>query len=690
MKKALLLAFFAMTALFGQSSPADRGWTVIPLPAGKSWSGGTKGFCFISEGADPTIDYWEAGQVTTLVKQSQLDGAKFNSTSGIYPDIEKEYRKTICDPKDPLFLAYTESGGNVFATLFQGTKPVLSSFQPIKVRPIGQIAELDKFFVGGYLVECSVGRCFMLAYMSDKQDWGDVRMHVLELKQPFSPTSLTLLRDAKETISQFGSGGSSCTSSTGHWEIMAKSSKELKANLVHFNRAGKMTIVKDVNTNVGAIPLGCDASGVVMPYFENGVLKIGRFNEGQYPSLETSLMVGSSFAGYKLIKVISLQVMDNGDIFFISETDRGNVVWRLAPKSATPEVVKVFDEKPFGKPMRLVQGGNNSLVVYQELGMVPTPFLLTKEPVVTNFKAEPTTVEPGQPVKLSWDLVGQAKSLTLTPGIIAYTGAGHYEVTVYPAVTMPYTVSASWVGGPPITKTVTVTVLPVRPAFSSASVVNSASGTELSPGSLASIYGKGLSAQTVIADLPLSLKLGGTQVQIEGVACPLLFVSEGQVNFIIPKEIQPGKRKMVVIRDYIFSNEVEIMVVDIAPALFNISREQGLFIDAVSYQLAGTKDNPLRKGGIYIVYANGLTSTACNLKTGEPAPTDRLCSADGEISMKVGNLPAEVLFAGMAPGMLVYQINFRVLEVPGQVSNVVLTVNGKNSQPSPAFFEEEK
>ena len=693
MKRAfltLLLAFFAMTTLFGQSSPSDRGWTVITLPSGKSLAGdGAGGVCYITEEADPTISRWQAGQVETLVKQSQLDGSKFNSSFGVSRTKELEYWKILCFPRDPpLFLAYYFWVSQYeFPVLFKGTQPILVPNQSIKVQPIGQLSQLDKLFFGGILVDRSAGRDYMVAWIADSVYWEDIWWRSLELKQSFSQT-FTLLMDSKETDSQFRAYGWSCTSSIGYWQVLAKSLQENSANLVYYNRTGKLTIAKKTDQWVSSI--GCDASGVVIPYFENGVLKISRFNEGQYPSLETSLMVGSSFAGYRLTKIVSLKVSDDGNIFFISETDKGNVFWRLAPKSATPEVVKAPGEAPFGTPLNIVLSGP-TVFVHQQNGLITSNFLLTKEPVITNFKAEPATVEPGQPVKLSWDLAGQAKSLTLTPGIIAYTGAGHYEVTVYPAVTMPYTVKAEWVGGPPVTKTITVTVLPIRPAFSSASVVNSASGTtELSPGSLASIYGKGLSAQTTTAGLPLSLKLGGTQVQIEGVACPLLFVSEGQVNFIIPREIQPGKRKIVVIRDYIFSNEVEIVIADIAPSLFSISKEQGLFIDAVSYQLAGTKDNPLRKGGIYIVYANGLTSSVCNLKTGEPAPTDRLCSADGEISMKVGDLPIEVLFAGLAPGMLVYQINFRVLEVPGQVSNVVLVVDGKSSQPSPAFFGEEK
>ena len=690
---ALLLVVFAVTALFGQSSPSDRGYTVITLPSGKSLAGdGAGGVCYITEEADPSINRWQSGQVEILVRQSQLDGSKFWSSFGVYPKKELEYGKILCFPRDPpLFLAYYFWVSQYeFPVLFRGTQPILVPNQSIKVQPVGQLDQLNKLFFGGITIDRSAGRDYMVAWIADSVYWEDIWLRVLELRQPLSQI-FTLLRDSKDNQSQFSTSASSCTSGTGYWQLVAKSDQEPNdSSLIYYNRVGKMTVVKKLDTNLNVTPINCDASGVVLPYFENGVLKISRFNEGQYPSLETPLMVGSSFAGYRLTKIVSLKVSDDGSIFFISETDKGNVFWRLAPKSTTPEVIKAPGEAPFGTPLNIVLSGS-AVIVHQQNGLITSNFLLTKEPMITNFKAEPATVEPGQPVKLSWDLIGQAKSLTLTPGIIAYTGAGHYEVTVYPAVTMPYTVKAEWVGGSPISKTVTVTVLPSRPAFSSASVVNSASGTtELSPGSLASIYGKGLSAQTTTAGLPLSLKLGGTQVQIEGVACPLLFVSEGQVNFIIPREIQPGKRKIVVIRDYIFSNEVEIVIADIAPSLFSISKEQGLFIDAVSYQLAGTKDNPLRKGGIYIVYANGLTSSVCNLKTGEPAPTDRLCSADGEISMKVGDLPIEVLFAGLAPGMLVYQINFRMLEVPGQVSNVVLVVDGKSSQPSPAFFEEEK
>ena len=265
------------------------------------------------------------------------------------------------------------------------------------------------------------------------------------------------------------------------------------------------------------------------------------------------------------------------------------------------------------------------------------------------------------------------------------------KVVVYPKVTTTYTLRVEWVGGPTIAKSVTITVLPLKPSFKTEGVVNSASfGPELSPGVLATIFGKGLATQTTQTGMtPLPITLGGVQVQIDGLACPLLFVSEGQINFQIPSTIQPGMRKIRVIRDNIFSDEVAVLISDFAPALFAVSRDQGMYFDS-SYQLAGSRDNPLQKGETYFAYATGLAST-CGIPAGQPAPLDQLCYAVPEVFVRFGGQPAEVLFAGLAPGLLVYQINFRVpmnSEEPGQLelTNVILTVNGRESAPSPVYF----
>jgi hypothetical protein len=96
--------------------------------------------------------------------------------------------------------------------------------------------------------------------------------------------------------------------------------------------------------------------------------------------------------------------------------------------------------------------------------------------------------------------------------------------------------------------TVNITVTPAS-GQTTASIVATASGTTLSgggdaaaiaPGSIVSIAGSNLSAQTASADPnpnTLPTKLGGTQVYFNGIPAPLQFVSPTQINAQVPWEL---------------------------------------------------------------------------------------------------------------------------------------------------------
>ncbi|MDQ6708618.1 MAG: hypothetical protein M3Z85_21880 [Acidobacteriota bacterium] len=81
---------------------------------------------------------------------------------------------------------------------------------------------------------------------------------------------------------------------------------------------------------------------------------------------------------------------------------------------------------------------------------------------------------------------------------------------------------------------------------------------------------------------------------------------------------------------------------------------------------ATTYQSPAVPGEIVHIYAVGLGATDCAVETGKPAPVDRLCRitrrAEWKWTTALGvSVPAEILFAGLAPGMIgLYQIDVRV------------------------------
>ena len=93
-----------------------------------------------------------------------------------------------------------------------------------------------------------------------------------------------------------------------------------------------------------------------------------------------------------------------------------------------------------------------------------------------------------------------------------------------------------------------------------------------------------------------------------------------------------------------------------------------------------TSASPVRPGELVHFYLVGLGPTDCALETGQPAPLDRLCrltpSAEFRWIVEAGvTIPADVLFAGLAPGLVgIYQMDVRTPATRNSSGWVELTV----------------
>ena len=226
-------------------------------------------------------------------------------------------------------------------------------------------------------------------------------------------------------------------------------------------------------------------------------------------------------------------------------------------------------------------------------------------------------------------------------------------------------------------------------------VVNGASFLPgpVAAGEIVSIFGTDMGSTTGVgASLtPSGLVdnfVADTQVLFDGVPAPLVFVRNDQINAIVPYAVA-GKTTTAVVVEFVGvqSNVLEVPVAASAPGIFTASsagRGQGAILNEDGS--ANSSTNPARIGSIIVIYATGEGQTIPGGIDGklaeEPFPQPEL-----PVSVTIGGLPAEILYAGAAPGFAgLLQVNARI---PSQIQQAVnshgdvpitLTVGDASSQ----------
>ncbi len=200
-----------------------------------------------------------------------------------------------------------------------------------------------------------------------------------------------------------------------------------------------------------------------------------------------------------------------------------------------------------------------------------------------------------------------------------------------------------------------------RPAVNRSGVVNAASyRAPLAPGMLISIFGANLARTAASASaFPLPVEMLGTSVLIGGRPAPLLYVSPAQINAQVPF-VPLGEADLVVNSENGPGAAERVPVEAAAPGIFAV------------------RPGMVRRGETVSVYATGLGALAAPLAAGVPAPA---LPAAAAVTATVGGAPAEISYAGTAPGFAgLYQVNVRIpaAAVLG-ASTLALQVVGRSS-----------
>ncbi len=227
--------------------------------------------------------------------------------------------------------------------------------------------------------------------------------------------------------------------------------------------------------------------------------------------------------------------------------------------------------------------------------------------------------------------------------------------------------------------------------LSSLSVVNAASMQPgpVAPGEIVSLFGASIGPKTGVgasfdADGSLETSRGDSRVLFDGEPAPLFWVQDSQINAQVPYTVAGKKQAEVEIIFKGYSRgKTTVEVAEAAPGLFAVANDPGRGVIIHQDGSLNSPLNPAERYSIVTLYATGEGRTDPGGVAGKPAaapyPKPVL-----DVGITIGGFPAELLYAGAAPGFAgLMQVNARVPGgfLPSGLQLVVLTVGNATSQP---------
>ena len=185
------------------------------------------------------------------------------------------------------------------------------------------------------------------------------------------------------------------------------------------------------------------------------------------------------------------------------------------------------------------------------------------------------------------------------------------------------------------------------------SVVNAASfHPGGAPRAVMTIFGTNLADGVYQATTyPLATQLGPTSVTVNGSLVPLFYVSPTQINFQVPSGTPPTSVQVGVINGFSRTRTAQEQTANLAPV------DPGLFINPGNRAAALNQDlsphtaaTPVPAGGYIFLFTTGGGAISPPLQDGTAAPGSPLSLLSGNVQVSIGGKPAQVTYAGVAPG----------------------------------------
>jgi len=244
---------------------------------------------------------------------------------------------------------------------------------------------------------------------------------------------------------------------------------------------------------------------------------------------------------------------------------------------------------------------------------------------------------------------------------------------------VPHSIAATLVGAPNVS----------RRGVANGAGVGSAPG--VAPGSVASIFGESLAAETVVGPSnPLAKTLAGATVRIGERTLPLYFASPAQINFQIPADLPLGDHTLTLSLPGMPDTTSDFSVVRNAPGLFPA------VLDGQLYAMVMHEDDtpvtvaaPARQGELLTVYGTGFGPTDRIRPEGAAIPASPRYMILDPVTIQVGSAIFTPESSYAAPGQVgVDLVQFRLdSSAPSGAIPLSLTVNGVKSNTLPLPIE---
>jgi len=357
--------------------------------------------------------------------------------------------------------------------------------------------------------------------------------------------------------------------------------------------------------------------------------------------------------------------------------------------------------------IRIIVTGAASSAAHAVAGCTPTQLVPVSTVLVTNFNAVaawPTALQIqvvddcGSP--MGPGAVTASFSTSDPPLALTSLGSGLWSATWQPRFTSasaPVVITVTAQSSQPTligTLQINGTLQSNQTAPSIGGVVSTASyvpNAPLAPGAFASIFGQNLAATSLLAGkLPLTTQLAGAQAFIAGRLAPIQYASAGQLNVLIPFDLEPNSTQQVIlIEGSAYSTPESLTIAPAQPAVFT-QDQSGKGAGAITVvkangdQFSADASHPASAGDTLVIYCAGLGTVAPAVATGSAAPGSPPAHVSATVTVTIGSQPAPVAFAGLTPTYAgLYQVNVTVPSgiTPGPNVPVVITAAGLSSPP---------